>query len=126
LLVLEILAAYVPALVRLRRRPLPEMVAAARRCRLHLQIQGSTAETQRVALRLGRAVSRTLGLLPTDGRCLVSALVLSRLLGRRRIEASLVVGVRGDPAFSAHAWVEHRGRPLLQRGDLSYERLVEL
>jgi hypothetical protein len=75
---------------------------------------------------LGRAVSRTLTFLPTDGRCLVSSLVLSRLLERRRIDASLVVAVRQEPGFGAHAWVEHRGRPLLQPGDLSYQRLVEL
>jgi hypothetical protein len=102
------------------------MVAAARRCRLRLHAHGSTAETQRTAVRLGRAVSRTLTFLPTDGRCLVSSLVLSRLLERRRIDASLVVAVRQEPGFGAHAWVEHRGRPLLQPGDLSYQRLVEL
>jgi hypothetical protein len=126
LLVLEILAAYVPALLRLRRRQLPELVAAARRCRLRVRIHEPTSDTRRTALRLGHAVSRTLAVLPADGRCLVSSLVLSRMLARRGIAASLVVAVRHEPEFGAHAWVEHEGRPLLRPGVVGYKRLVEL
>jgi hypothetical protein len=102
------------------------MVAAARRCRVRLPDAKHTDNAQDTALRLGGAVSRTLAHLPSDSRCLVSSLVLSRLLERRGIDASVVVAIRSDPGFSAHAWVEHRGRPLLRPGDLGYERLVEL
>lgn len=76
-------------------------------------------------LRLGRAVSRTMRLLPTDSRCLVQSLVLTRLLGRRGIPSSLVIGVMSEPQFAAHAWVEHGGAPLLHPGT-GYERLVEV
>lgn len=77
------------------------------------------------ALRLGRAVSRTVRLLPTDSRCLVQSLVLTRLLGRRGVPSSLVIGVMSEPRFAAHAWVEHAGAPLLAPGT-GYERLVEV
>ncbi len=77
------------------------------------------------ALRLGRAVSRTVRLLPTDSRCLVRSLVLTRLLGRRGVPSSLVIGVMSEPQFAAHAWVEHAGAPVLPPGT-GYERLVEV
>ena len=76
--------------------------------------------------RLGRAVTRTLRLLPTDSRCLMQALVLTDLLGRRGIRSSLVIGVASGPEFAAHAWVESAGRPLLPAREPLYERLVEL
>ncbi|MDQ3569707.1 MAG: lasso peptide biosynthesis B2 protein [Actinomycetota bacterium] len=77
-------------------------------------------------LRLGRAVSRTLRLLPTDSRCLVRSLVLTALLARRGLSSLLVIGVRSDPEFAAHAWVEHAGRPLLPPGEETFQRLLEL
>lgn len=84
------------------------------------------AAAQRLgALRLGRAVSRTVRLLPTDSRCLVRSLVLTRLLGRRGVPSSLVIGVMSEPQFAAHAWVEHAGTPVLPSGT-GYERLVEV
>jgi transglutaminase superfamily protein len=76
--------------------------------------------------RLGSAVVRTLRLLPTDSRCLMRSLVLTRLLARRGIPATLVIGVRKDDEFAAHAWVEYEGTPLLDPGDPNYARLVEL
>ncbi len=79
------------------------------------------------ALRLGRAASRTLRLLPTDGRCLMRSLVLTGLLARRGISSTLIIGVRPEPEFSAHAWVEHGGRPLLPSGGSDYYgRLAEM
>ncbi|MDQ3643827.1 MAG: lasso peptide biosynthesis B2 protein [Actinomycetota bacterium] len=79
------------------------------------------------ALRLGRAASRTLRLLPTDGRCLMRSLVLTGLLARRGISSTLIIGVRPEPEFSAHAWVEHGGRPLLPSGGSDhYGRLAEM
>ncbi len=77
-------------------------------------------------LRLGRAVARTLRLLPTDGRCLMRSLVLTGLLARREISSTLVIGVRPRPEFTAHAWVEHDGRPLLVPGESDYGRLAEM
>jgi hypothetical protein len=74
--------------------------------------------------RLGKAVERTLRLLPSDTRCLIRSLVLTDMLCRRGIESSLVIGVRRDDGFEAHAWVEHRGAPLLP--DDEFGRLVEL
>lgn len=52
-------------------------------------------------------------------RCLSRALALGALLARRGIPARVRIGVRkkGD-AVSAHAWVEHGGRPLAESGDV--------
>lgn len=77
-------------------------------------------------MRLARAVSRTLRLLPTDSRCLMRSLVLTGLLARRGVSCTLIIAVRPAPEFTAHAWVEHAGEPLLPPGDTSYGRLAEL
>jgi hypothetical protein len=78
-----------------------------------------------VGLRLGRIVGRTLGALPADSRCLVRSLVLTSLLAQRGIPSTLIIGVRSEPRFEAHAWVECAGKPLLSPGDAPYGRLVE-
>jgi hypothetical protein len=78
------------------------------------------------AWRLGRAVARTLRLLPGDTRCLVRSLVLTRLLARRGIASTLVIGTRTTPKFLAHAWVELEGTPLLDSGGGAFARLAEL
>ena len=75
---------------------------------------------------LGRAVTRTLGVLPGDTRCLMQSLVLTRLLAARGIAASLVIGTSTSPSFLAHAWVEHYGEPLLATGNGLFDTLVEL
>ncbi len=80
----------------------------------------------RAGLRLGRAVSRTLRLLPTDSRCLMRSLVLLGLLARRGVPSTLIIGVRPEPEFTAHAWIEHAGEPLLPPGETSYGRLTEI
>jgi hypothetical protein len=77
-------------------------------------------------LRLGRAVIGSLRLLPTDSRCLTRSLVLTGLLARRGIASSLIIGVRPDPEFVAHAWVEYAGEPLLPPGETSLGRLTEM
>jgi hypothetical protein len=77
-------------------------------------------------LRLGRAVERTLSVLPADARCLTRSLVLTSLLARRGIASSVVIGVKTEPRFSAHAWVESGGTPLLPPGQGEYSRLVEI
>ncbi len=75
--------------------------------------------------RLGQAVARTLAIIPFDSRCLVRSLVLVRMLARRGIESTLVIGVDVDPVFSAHAWVESGGTPLLEPMD-GGSRLLEI
>ena len=89
---------------------------------------GQGTESGRVgeAELLGRAVWRLLSVLPADVKCLSQALVLDSMLSRRRIDSLVVIGVDGGERFAAHAWVEHRGRPVLPDGGDRYERLVEL
>jgi hypothetical protein len=125
----EIVAAYARARRELGRAPIASVMT-----RLRAQQGASitpasamaTAATLAEARRLGRAVARTLALLPGDTRCLVRSLVLTRLLARRGIQAKLVIGARAAPDFLAHAWVEHAGDPVLAPGDGSFARLVEL
>jgi hypothetical protein len=120
-LLVEILVTYGRVRWLLWRGDLPSVVAALR------GNEESTTDRRRQAVgtRLGRAVARTLALLPFDSRCLVRSLVLTRLLASRGIESVLVIGVRVDPAFSAHAWVESGGRALLEPLDRA-SRLVEI
>ncbi len=122
-LVAEILVEYVPSWRILRNRNVVEMVAAARDVEA-TEPRVPAAQEFKTALRLGRAVVRTLRLLPIDSRCLIRSLVLTRLLTRRSIPHTLVIGVRNDPEFMAHAWIEHEGRPVLPAGE--YTRLTEL
>lgn len=119
----EILIAYAQAWRALRRRTLPAAAAVMRRSSERAYCPAENAYG--VGLRLGRVVTRVLGVLPRDPRCLRTSLVLTALLARRGIPATLVIGVRPDP-FAAHAWVEHRGRPLLQPATAPFERLVEV
>ena len=63
--------------------------------------------------------------MPFDSRCLVRSLVLTSMLDRRGIRSRLVIGVSVEPSFSAHAWVECDGRPLLPPLDEA-NRLVDL
>jgi hypothetical protein len=78
-------------------------------------------------LRLARAVTRTLRMLPgADSRCLMQSLVLLTMLARRGQPAALVIGVRPGEDFGAHAWIELRGRPLLPTFGDDFARLVEL
>src|SRR5688500_11243078 len=75
-------------------------------------------------LGMGRAVDRTLAALPSDSRCLIRALVLARVLARRGVGSRVILGVRSAPDFTAHAWVEHRGRSLQPAGDYREGRLA--
>lgn len=123
----EVLLAYCWVRWWLRRHEVRDVVRRLRdnpRAPL-LEIEQSEAEYES-GLRLGRAVARTLRLLPTDGRCLMRSLVLTRMLDRRGISSTLIIGVRPAPEFVAHAWVEHDGRPLLYPGEPGYGRLAEM
>jgi hypothetical protein len=119
----EILAAYAYVRWQLRRKALPEALTAVRSTPRRRRTEGETRPT---GLRLGRAVVRTLSLLPTDSRCLMRSLVLVRLLARRGIEAQLILGVSSAERFQAHAWVELDGRPVLASGGGSFARLANL
>jgi hypothetical protein len=76
--------------------------------------------------RLARAVTRVLSLLPTDSRCLVRSLVLLRLLAKRGVASTLVIGVRPGPEFAAHAWIECAGESLIPNGAGEFSRLAEI
>ena len=102
------------ALERLRGQPAPAQPDPAAR---EVLVEG---------VALGRAVTRTLRVLPADSRCLMRSLVLTNLLARRGIESSLVLGVRPGESFAAHAWVEHDSAPLLDPGDFASRRLATL
>ena len=119
----EVLAAYVPMYRRMRATSLEATVAAARAVPPGAARPPGHGDAL-LAMRLGHITSRTLRPLPTDTRCLVRSLVLVRMLARRSLHGTLVIGVRRDERFAAHAWVEHEGRPVLPDGD--YERLLEL
>jgi hypothetical protein len=122
----EIVAAYLSARRELRRAPIAAAVATLRAEASIRQPVSAVGATLEEARRLGRAVARTLGLMPGDTRCLARSLVLTRLLARRGIPAKLVIGARAAPSFLAHAWVEYEGQPVLSHGDGSFGRLVEL
>jgi len=77
-----------------------------------------------VASRLGYAVSRAMPRLPADSRCLAQSLVLCELLARRGISGKLIIGVKSDDDFGAHAWVELDGVAILEPGE--FGRLAEL
>jgi Transglutaminase-like superfamily len=119
----EIAAAYRTARRELKRAPIAEAVAALRAKAPPAAPSEAPLEE---AIRLGRAVAKTLALMPGDTRCLARSLVLTRLLARRGIPAKLVIGAQAAPEFTAHAWVEYDGRPVLSPGDGSLGRLVEL
>jgi len=118
----EIVIAYLRAQRELRRAPITSVVERLRMAPRQVPGVGALEEAQR----LGRAVSRTLALLPGDTRCLRRSLVLLQLLTRRGISARLVIAARTDPDFLAHAWVEHDGVPVLVPASDSFGRLVEL
>lgn len=122
-LVVEILLTYARVRWSLMRSDVPATVAELRACAAGpAEDDGDLVAVN--GWRLGRAVMRTLRLLPTDSRCLVRSLVLTRLLARRGISSSLVIGVRTDHGFEAHAWVEYAGRPVLP--DEGFSPLTQL
>ena len=118
----EILRAYVALARTVRSDDVGAMVRVARRTQL---VAGSTeADPHATAIRLGQMVERLLTVLPTDDRCLIRSLVVLRMLEERGIPSRLIVGVRTDHGFGAHAWVEHDGRPVLSAA--GFRRLLEL
>jgi hypothetical protein len=94
---------------------------------LRLPLAEGARPADPATLGLGRAVRRTLAVLPADTRCLTQSLVLLGLLARRGVRTTLVLGIEStSEAFGAHAWVEHDKRPLLPPGTDPSKRLAEL
>jgi hypothetical protein len=120
-LVAEILVAYSRVRWDLRRAGLKATLAS-------LRGQPAAVPDEAVALgrRLAPVVARTLWVLPTESRCLMRSLVLTRLLARRGVSTELVISVRPGARFAAHAWIEHRGVALLPADAPAFERLVTL
>jgi hypothetical protein len=123
---LEIMAVYAHVRWLLRRSDLPETLRVLRTVDTAPPSWDDRGVVELAGLRLGRAVGRTLDALPVDSRCLTRSLILVRLLARRGIESSLVIGVSAEPEFGAHAWVEAGERALLPRNGSTFERLVRL
>jgi hypothetical protein len=123
---LEITFAYVNVRWLMRRGDLRAAVAAVRATPATQAVPGGDAG-HTFAGRLGSIVDGRLRHLPGDTRCLARSLVLLKLLARRGLpHGVLIIGVRTEPAFGAHAWVELDGRSLLQPIEASGSRLVEL
>ena len=117
----EILRVYVIVRWRMRDSDIRVIVA-----KLRGDHTAATHTDRSQARRLGRAVARTLSLLPTDNRCLARSLVLDTLLARRSLRSVVVLAARAEPDFAAHAWVEHDGVPVLPPASSEYKRLIEL
>jgi hypothetical protein len=122
-LVGEILGVYVKARWLISRGDLPTVMAKLRAGAEPTSLPLGRQEL--IGRRLAWIVSRVLSLLPTDSRCLIRSVTLSTLLARRGIPSSVVIGVRSEPEFAAHAWVEHDGSPLLPTEDV-FHRLHEV
>ena len=72
---------------------------------------GLTLDQVRRVVWFVRMAART-----TRARCLVTSLVLVRVLARRGVAADLRIGVQTDAGLlRAHAWVEWQGRALNDR-----------
>jgi hypothetical protein len=76
-------------------------------------IDDSPAAAALVAATVHR-VAVAASLYPRRALCLEQSLALHVLLARRGVSNELRIGVRQLP-FYAHAWVEHRGRPINER-----------
>jgi hypothetical protein len=107
-----------------RNEHLPTVLAELRGTQVRMSPQD--VPPRLAAVRLGRAVTRTLPLLPTDSRCLMRSLVLTSLLARRGVPSRVVIGVQAGTKFAAHAWVEHDGEPVLPASRDVYGRLLEV
>jgi transglutaminase superfamily protein len=115
----EIVRTYATVRWGMRREEIGSLVA-----RVRAGEERSEPLPQSARVRLAVAVRRVLALLPTDSRCLVRSLVLLALLERRGVSGSLVIGVRSEPDFAAHAWVECDGVTLLPDGGGQFARLT--
>jgi hypothetical protein len=127
ILAVEIAATYLQARRWLRRPEITETVALARQGAHRLEPgPDRSREAAQLGIRLGVVIQQIFRLLPGDTRCLTRSVVLMRMLARRDVETTLIIGVRAAPSFGAHAWIEHAGRPLLEPIEADGQRMVEL
>jgi hypothetical protein len=122
----EILSAYVSVRRRIRGTELQRLVEDLRGPAPAESVYSDSAAGKAAAIRIGRAIGRTLRLVPGDSRCLARSLVLIALLARRGVPTKLVIGVSPGPDFRAHAWVESDGLALLPSLEHIHTRIVEL
>jgi len=122
-LVAEVLVTYGWVRWSVRRRDLPTVVAALRSPRRRHAPRGPLDADER---RMAAAAVRVLERLPGDSRCLTRSLVVLAMLARRGVAVRLVLAARPTPTFSAHAWVERSGRPLLPTREFDDARLAAL
>lgn len=91
--------------LRVRRQPLPRLVASL------TAVDGGRPRTHHAPATLARAVDRSLRIGSHRPRCLINALVLYRLLREQGDPVELVIGLPEQAADErAHAWVELEGR----------------
>lgn len=121
----EVLLTYIRVRARMRDDDAERAVARLRGRKSAYAAKLTEDEQFLAAWRLAYAAGRVLNLLPTDSRCLYRSLTVMCMLDRRGLEQTLVIAVRSQP-FSAHAWVEVDGHPVLPDGEPGYERLLEL
>jgi hypothetical protein len=102
----EIWSTYARVRRAVHRVPLPQLVDELAEGVDRPPLSGPPAE-------LSAAIDRRLSLGHRRPTCLVSALVLFRLLRRRGQAAELVIGLpEGASTSEAHAWVEVDGRDI--------------
>jgi hypothetical protein len=90
--------------VRVRRRPLPDVIGGLARV---YRVRPARARPAR----LGLIVSRSLRVGRYQIRCLYTSLVLFRLLREQGVDADIVIGLPREPRDKdAHAWIEIDGR----------------
>ena len=119
----EVLVTYGQVRWSVRRRDLPTVVATLRASQpRHARCGPLDADDRRLAAAAVRVLER----LPGDSRCLTRSLVVLAMLARRGVDVRLVLAARPTPTFSAHAWIERRGRPLLPTREFDDARLAEL
>lgn len=101
-LILRIAVSWAWVGVGLRRRPVPDLVAALRNPR--------TTAPALQPRRLSRVVDRVMRIGSFQPRCIIRALVLYRLLREQGSLPEVVIGLPHDPTdHLAHAWVEIDG-----------------
>jgi len=103
----------------LRLRGLAWTVRTSRALGVKSETQfASSAEISSVVLdEIARRVAVAGAYFPGRARCLEQSLTLQHVLRKRGIAAELCLGVQ-PYGFAAHAWVEYRGRPLNESGEM--------
>ena len=69
---------------------------------------------------LGRLIEMASRVSPLPTTCLTKSVLMCWMLRRRGIAHELVIGVRqGEAGLQAHAWVECKGSPVNDHGDIA-------